>query len=92
MAWLIAGASVWYFLDQAYNTVYDNTVKPVSDYMDEREKEREEEYQNDRKRKREQQRKESLKRGNDIRQQWGIPIKEETHTNDSVDVQCWTPW
>lgn len=91
MAWLVVGAGVWYYIDQAYTTVYDNTVKPISEWIDEKEKEREEEYQNERKRKREQQREESIKKGNEIRQKFGIPIKDVKNDvrNDAVDVSCW---
>lgn len=31
-------AFFWYILDQAYTAIYDPTVKPISDWIDESEK------------------------------------------------------
>lgn len=94
MAWLVAGAGIWYLLDQAYTSVYDNTIKPVSEWMDQREKERQEQERLEREKEKKEEREALLKKHNEIRERYGLPTRAVygQRKEDKVDLECWSPW
>lgn len=89
MAWIIAGIGGLYLLDQAYTVVYDNTVKPIGEWMDQREKERLEQERRDRERNRLERHEALIQRHNEIRERFGIPKR---NNYERKEVECWTPW
>ena len=85
MAWLIAGAGIWYVLDQAYTAIHDNTVKPVNEWIEQRDKERIEREDKELKERQLERRAASQERARMIREKYNIPNKQQHAT----DVGCW---
>ena len=106
MAWLIAGAGAMYVLNDAYNTVHENTVGRVNTWLAEREKDQEEQARKERDERWNQRHKETLRKHNEIRRQYNIPIKEAEDDSDEdksksksknkskskTDFACWSPF
>ncbi len=74
---LIAGLSIWYIFDQACTSVYDATIKPISDWVNEKEKEYQDNTQKQKDIDRQHRKSERIRKNNEIRTQYGIPVKSK---------------
>ena len=93
MAWIVAGVAGvggLYLLDQAYTVVYDNTVKPITEWKDRREKEKQENERIEREKIKQERREALTQKHNEIREKFGIPKRDKTP--DTNDPACWAPW
>jgi hypothetical protein len=81
MAWIFAGVGIWYLLETACDTVYNNTVKPISDWVDQMEQENLQREYEERKKVHEKRMEESRKRADEIRARFNIPKPNPKENN-----------
>jgi hypothetical protein len=88
MAWIIAGIGITYMFDQVCTSVYDNTVKPLNDWMDQREQECLEKERIERERIQLERRKLLREKHSEIRKRYGLSEKPEIRNKDAADITC----